>query len=455
MLKAVPGAIRAARTARRAVLLAPPVVFVVSAGVGASASIVGYRLDRWLGVIPGVLVALAGLAGLACWLWTTRPARVADRFVVFVSEFAERSTHAQVRAAAVHHRELLDKFRAQPLLSERLEVRSLPPISLKSAERVLRRSPAWVVVLGETVTAGQHLKWNASMVFRLLAHSRYAGAGPDRGPVISMGRLGWTPLARLRLPADARQPIDVLTEADFPVAHAESIATMLLALNAITSETVEQLKASNEAVRARWDSAPLAAKALTIAAQADIAMAENGWRACRRVLRDGAREVQHPILQRIYAGYLALACAHGEGSPAEWLEVSEPIPAMTDHDPNPMFLVACALLANGRWADGLLVLRGLRGTKFSGPLSPDAREVLSAYVQAADLADEPADLEIGLRLLRKACPRVRLRRPPRRWMYLLAWMQIHNYDGVALHRIQARLDELGRDIDLAELRPNV
>jgi hypothetical protein len=30
--------------------------------------------------------------------------------VIFVSEFAERSTDAQVRAAAVHRRELLDKW---------------------------------------------------------------------------------------------------------------------------------------------------------------------------------------------------------------------------------------------------------------------------------------------------------------------------------------------------------
>jgi hypothetical protein len=135
--------------------------------------------------------------------------------------------------------------------------------------------------LGETVIAGQNVKWSASVVYRLSAHSRYAATTADGAPGISIGRLGWTRLARLRLPVDARQPIAVLTEADFPATHAEGITAMLLALEATLSRTAEELKASNEAVRSRWSAAPLPAKALTFAAEADLAMAENGWQACQ------------------------------------------------------------------------------------------------------------------------------------------------------------------------------
>jgi hypothetical protein len=453
-LKAISIVVHALRAGGRNVFRVPPVVLAIALAL--AAGFAAFSVNSSVGVLgltPSGTVGVLAVAALGYWGWTVRPA-MRGQFVIFVSEFAEQTTHAHVKTATVHRRELLEKLRTQLVFAEGLQIRTLPPLSLSIAERVLRRSPGSAVVLGETVAAGEHVKWTAAMVYRLHAHSRYAAETEEGEPAIRLGREAWTALKQLRLPVDARQSIAILTEADFPASHAEGITAMVQALYATRIGDVSELEAAIAATRSRWQHAPSVSKALTVAAEADIAMITKGWDASRRVLRSGVKDVHDPLLRRLYAGSLALGSAHGVADAREWLRAAEPLPEMTNRDPGAMFILACAQMGCGRWRDALDTLRLLRTVQFHGPLAPHPSEVLSAYAQAADLANERDELALALQLLRKAFPRRRLRRPPRQYvpMYLLAWMQGHNYDGVALPRMQQRLNELGRDLAIADIR---
>lgn len=420
----------------------------------------GWALTTVVGVsgwIPGGLLAAAAVFALARWQWVVRSA--GGGFLIYVSEFSEVSTHAQVRAADVHRKILITKLHGLPVLGDVLTIRRLPPVSLKTAEHVLRRSPGWAVVQGDIVTAGTSIKWQAAMYFRIKAHSRYADTSPEGEPSVRMGVPSWVSPLKLRLKPDGGQPIEVLTETDFPASHAEGITAMTLALAGTACTEYEDLERVNQLVHQRWAEAPSPARALTTIADANLAFRAQGYDAARSVFEAAlARQPdQHLMLHRHYAGMVSIACAHGQESPETWLAVTAPLEAADWDDPQTLYMRACALMGAGEWNRALEILANLDVKRMKGPLSPTRQEVLSAYVQAATLADcGGIEYDLALDAFRRSLHRhwrLRFRRPDLDLTQQLVWAWPHNYDGVWADVLKTRIDELA-DIYGLEAAPD-
>lgn len=227
------------------------------------------------------------------------------------------------------------------------------------------------------------------MGYRLVAHSRYAATTDDGQAAFIRGAAAWSPLQLLRFPVDAQVPISILASQDFPASHAEGITAMAIAVRGVNAQTPAQLEATVAAVRDRWRSAPDPARALAVIGEAELARLASGWPAVRKVLLEGIRRdrVRDPLLQRFFAGSVSIACAHTMETAERWLYATDPLIAMTDREPNAVYLRGSALMAARRWSDAVECLLPLATERFGGPLAPDPREVLSALFQAADLAD--------------------------------------------------------------------
>lgn len=440
----------------RLVFWVPPSALISAAFAGAVITWLGARaVASPFGLLPGILISTIALCGLARWGWAMRPAR--GKLVLFICEFSERSTHGNVRTGLVHRRELIDKLEAVPLLADIVEIRKLPPLAMRAAKRVLRRTPGCGVIRGDTVVAGNELKWTASMGYRLLAHSRYAATTDHGQAAFIRGAVAWSPLQLLRFPVDPQMPISILASQDFPASHAEGVTAMAIAIRGVNAQTPAQLAATVAAVRDRWRSAPDPARALAVIGEAELARLDSGWPAVRKVLLAGIRRdrVRDPLLQRFFAGSVSIACAHRMETAERWLYATDPLIAMTDREPNAVYLRGSALMAARRWSDAVECLLPLANERFGGPLAPDPREVLSALFQAADLADNQAVAVDALQRLRRTMWRKRWwnRPPPKAVMTLLAWAQVHNYDGLALDAMEQRLRQLGRAVqDIVDLR---
>lgn len=148
-IRAVPFAARAWHAAMRLIFRVPPSALIGAAFAGAVITWLGARaVASPFGLLPGILISTIALGGLARWGWTMRPAR--GKLVLLICEFSERSTHGNVRTGLLHRRELIDELEAEPLLEDIIEIRKLPPLTMKAAKRVLRRTPVWGVIRGET-----------------------------------------------------------------------------------------------------------------------------------------------------------------------------------------------------------------------------------------------------------------------------------------------------------------
>lgn len=456
--RAVPAYVRMVHWASAAALRLSPWILVASIVLGFAVAWLGATIFWPVGVLPGIALAGVGFGGVLQWVRVIRPART--EMVVFVSTFRERSVNQAVRVSEVHRHELVTKLNSDPLLADILEIRKLPPLPPAAAANVLRRSAGWAIVLGETTAAGAHVRWQASVAYRLRAHSRYAGQSETGEPTLSFGDETWTPFARLFLPPDSSQPIEILAAADFPASHADGIALMLLAMRGTRAPDSQTLQAVNARIKKQWAQAPDPAKALTIASDADMAMATGGWPAGRQLLIAALKDPKshHPMLLAYFAGHASIAASQGLESISTWMQATGLYLDRSPKDPAAAYLRSCALMGASRWRDAMDLLGTIADQPFGGPLAPPRIEVLAAYFQAADLSDDHDEMERAARLLFTAVTRRHLpwRRPPIDAIPVFAWLVDHNYDSLALPKMEARLTELGRsNANLSERRAEV
>ncbi len=452
-VRAAPLLARLARSSPPGIFLLPPAGWLLLAAgfliVGAAAAL---TIDP-LALAPAAVLVIVCAGAIVAWVWVARPAGNQD--VVFVSQFSERSTDGRVRVSAVHRQELVSRVADHALLGRAVSTRKLPILSERAAARVLRHSGGLGVVRGESVVAANHVKWNAQLVYRVLAHSRSSVTTDDGRPGALLGEAAWTRAQFLKLRADGRVPIEILTDVDFPATHADGVVVMLLALRALRTADPDELGQLIGEIRARWSAAPAPAKAIVLTVETDTLVESKGWYGARASLLDALRQdaADDPLFHFHVAGYVAIACSHGLETPETWLQATERLPVVAPTDPRAMYMRVCALMGASRWEEALTLLAGLARERFGGVLGPTRSEVLAAYYQAADLAADSAHLELARLKLRRALRPGRFRRrPPADIVPYVAWLTPHSYDGVAMDAMQRRLNALGRDVQVRQLR---
>jgi tetratricopeptide (TPR) repeat protein len=285
--------------------------------IGAIALGIGlaFLTTPWWALAFFLVVAVLGV--LVCVGWV-RLARGGELPIVYLARFSYEAP-GDASASANHHYLLLERFRANSLLSGALEVRSLDNITLKQARRISQYTKR-AVVTGHVITAGGSSRWDAtcSVSWPDAYDSLYLFHSPLRIVTHSVrtGNVGkryiFTDTERLAL--DPAVPLEYLVSATLAAKHVDAIEGTLCILAAVEAEVRGQTDLASRLLVAskQFNKAlPSRARALREITLAVLHVKTNGIGA-RRAALEKAQRAATAINHADLWGFLNTAWYAGE-----------------------------------------------------------------------------------------------------------------------------------------------
>lgn len=429
--------------------------------VGSATVAVGVLRGQSTLELAGILLALIGLMGLLIWGWILRSS--GGKRLILISRFSELSTTEGVSQARLHQRKLARTLVESPGLSE-FEFRPICQIGERAARILLGCSQVEAVVFGEAEVADDRVNWEVQLLYRVWAYAMGGGLDYDGQPyewtsdavlADAQRRVSWK---------DGSQEIRLLASSDFPASHAVGIAATLSCLGGDAVRSVESFDPVRRSIAGQWNKLPTKTKALAKVMESSIAAASLGRAAAYKVLKDAIHKEQivDPLLQSHFASICMMRFAHGQLKAKYLVDAIHGLEAIDAENPYLPYMLGCARMVEQKWDEAVPYFRkAANEEKYQKELGPRRAEVANAWAQAAKLADDPEEYDDACRVYYKeSLPLTRriidlFGGDLKNTVGTAIWAFGHAYDGRNLGSMQARLDELGADLNIKELRENV